>query len=114
MTGKHGQNYLSRVDNSYIGLVGFTEQEDHNNLIEFFKEHEIISVQGGSQHKVADIGFSPKEQKWYGWSHRAIYGFGIGSEIKEGDCGYEKSGAWTAKTLNEARLMAINFADSVS
>jgi len=35
------------------------------------------------------VGFNPKEQNWYGWSHRAIYGFGIGSTIKKGDCGYK-------------------------
>jgi hypothetical protein len=34
------------------------------------------------------IGFNPSEQKWYGWSHRAIYGFGIGSEVKKGHCAY--------------------------
>jgi len=34
------------------------------------------------------LGFSEKEQKWYGWSHRAIFGFGIGSIIKKGDCAY--------------------------
>ncbi len=37
---------------------------------------------------VCSIGFSEKEQKWYGWSYRAIYGFGIGSEVKIGDCAY--------------------------
>ena len=39
------------------------------------------------------IGFCQREQKWYGWSHRAIYGFGIGSTIKKGDCGYTSSNA---------------------
>lgn len=39
--------------------------------------------------KLCAIGFSPKEQKWYGWSHRAIFGFGIGSECKKGDCHYK-------------------------
>lgn len=37
---------------------------------------------------VCSIGFCEREQKWYGWSHRALYGFGIGSQIKRGDCGY--------------------------
>lgn len=37
---------------------------------------------------VCCIGFCEKDQKWYGWSHRAIFGFGIGSVIKRGDCGY--------------------------
>lgn len=35
------------------------------------------------------IGFNEKEQKWYGWSHRAIFGFGIGSECKKGSGGYK-------------------------
>jgi len=39
-------------------------------------------------HCVCSIGFNESEQKWYGWSHRAIYGFGIGSTCKIGDCGY--------------------------
>ena len=34
------------------------------------------------------IGFCEKAQKWYGWSHRAIYGFGIGGKIKKGSIGY--------------------------
>lgn len=40
---------------------------------------------------VCSIGFCEREQKWYGWSHRAIFGFGIGSETKRGDCGYVSS-----------------------
>ena len=40
---------------------------------------------------ICSIGFSPKEQKWYGWSHRALYGFGIGSKVEVGDCGYHPS-----------------------
>lgn len=40
---------------------------------------------------VCCIGFCEKEQKWYGWSHRAIYGFGIGDEVKKGSCAYTPS-----------------------
>lgn len=39
-------------------------------------------------HRTCSIGFCQEEQKWYGWSHRAIYGFGVGSQVKQGDCGY--------------------------
>lgn len=35
-----------------------------------------------------NIGWCEKEQKWYGWSHRAIHGFGIGSKVSKGDCAY--------------------------
>jgi len=37
---------------------------------------------------VCSIGFSSKDSKWYGWSHRAIFGFKIGSTCKKGDCHY--------------------------
>ncbi len=37
---------------------------------------------------VCSIGFCEKEQQWYGWNHRAIYGFGIGSTCSKGDCHY--------------------------
>lgn len=35
------------------------------------------------------VGFCEREQKWYGWSHRAIFGFGILSVVKRGDCAYQ-------------------------
>lgn len=85
---------------------------------------------GKGRPKVCTIGFCERDQKWYGWSHRAIFGFGIGSVAKEGDC-CTISG-WTdeyleedpdadvsvpvgfeAKTLDDAKRMAIAFADSV-
>ena len=68
---------------------------------------------------VCSVGFSVKDGKWYGWSHRAIYGFKIGSTCKMGDCHYLSKrhggkGAWTAKTVADARRMACNFAEGVS
>ncbi len=41
------------------------------------------------EHSTCSIGFSAKNGKWYGWSHRAIYGFKIGSTCKPGDCHYQ-------------------------
>lgn len=84
----------------------------------------------GEPRRVCSIGFSEKLQKWYGWSHRALFGFGIGDVVKEGDCC--ASSGWTdeyleehpeadlslpvgfeAVTLDDARKMAIAFAESV-
>ena len=81
-------------------------------------------------HNVCSIGFNEAEQKWYGWSHRAIYGFGIGSVVEEGDCC--ASSGWIdeylkehpeadvslpvgfeAKSLDDAKKMAVAFAESV-
>ena len=111
----------SLIDDSYIG---------DSKEAEWFAEKGIKpeASKGGD---VACIGFCEKEQKWYGWSHRARYGFGIGDKVKEGDCcassGYtddylaqhpEENGAlpvgFEAKTLEDAKRMAVAFADSVS
>ena len=78
------------------------------------------------------VGFSEREQKWYGWSHRAIYGFGVGSEVDCDDHLCACSGyidghleehpeiqddrlpvGFVAKSLEDARLMACAFAESV-
>ena len=81
-------------------------------------------------HSVCSIGFCEREQKWYGWSHRAIWGFGVGSEVKKGDCcansGYTEEYlaehleddlslpvGFVAKDLTDALKMAIAFANSV-
>ena len=34
-------------------------------------------------------GFSPRDKKYYGWSHRACWGFKPGDKIKKGDCAYK-------------------------
>ena len=78
-----GAVYHSRCDDSYLTRVGMEDE----GLWKFLKEHGVNSVycNGG---KVACIGFSSSEYKWYGWSHRAVYGFEVGSEVKKGDCAY--------------------------
>lgn len=48
----------------------------------------IVPEKSRPSHNVCSVGFNHPEQKWYGWSHRAIYGFGIGSTVKKGDCAY--------------------------
>ena len=79
---------------------------------------------------VCSIGFSENNNKWYGWSHRAIYGFAVGDTVKEGDCtassGWAKEWladhpeddlslpvGFTANSMEDAKRMAIAFAESV-
>ncbi len=81
--------------------------------------------------KVCSIGWCQSERRWYGWSHRAICGFGVGDTVKKGDCtnssGYteeylkahpEDDGSlpvgFTAHDFNDCKKMAIAFAESVS
>ena len=64
---------------------------------------------------VCSIGYNAAERKWYGWSHRAIYGFGVGARSRKGKCGAEYlPKGFVAKTLTDAKQMAEAFARSVS
>jgi len=161
-----GEIYHSNFDNSYITRVAMAKDD---GLLKFLAKH------GVTDELTHGVGFSPEENKWYGWSHRAIFGFTIGSECKKGNCHYvgssideqkedailfwtdddhinvrsegviekgedkffdiawdytDKSngniggthhfitplgrGEWTAKTLDDAKLMAVDFNEGVS
>ena len=64
-------------------------------------------------HTVQTFGKSEADGKWYGWSHRAVYGFGIGDKITKGAVNY-KGKEYTIKSEAEARQAAIDFAEGVS
>ena len=53
------------------------------------KKRGIVPELIDSNHSVCSIGFCEKEQKWYGWSHRAIYGFTNNSTCEIGSCHYQ-------------------------
>jgi len=79
------QSYVSKIDSSYLTFIGL-----ENDLNYLLKKGITEQIQNYNNEKgnSANIGFNPAEQKWYGWSHRAIFGFGVGSECKKGMCGY--------------------------
>lgn len=110
-------------DGSYIGGI--------NDVVQLVGQFGIKpeAIMG---YNVSSIGFSERDQKWYGWSHRAIYGFGIGYITKEGDpqttSGYtdeyikkhpEELGklisvGHVCKSFKDCKNVAIAFARSVS
>ena len=109
-------------DGGYVGSV-----EDAQKYF----EKGILPEKSLSTHNVCSIGKSLNDGKWYGWSHRAMYGFNIGDEVKEGDLCAESGFipeyiaehpeedrslpvGFVAKTEADAKKMAIAFADSVS
>ena len=58
-------------------------------------------------------GKSDADGKWYGWSHRAVYGFKVGDKIKKDTIG---SGGkeFIIKDEKQAKEMAIKFAKEVA
>lgn len=88
-------------------------------IIKHLKEstHEDFLEKHGIKSKGTAIGFSEKEQAWYGWSHRAIFGFKVGYVCKKGECGvgdgYTFKPGDKLKTLDDCKQRAIDFAKSV-
>lgn len=71
------KKYISKFDGSYITLEGMEDD------VKFLADLEI------TEELTHGVGFSPLHNKWFGWSHRACYGFTVGSKCEKGDCHYE-------------------------
>ncbi len=110
------------LDGNYIG--------DSKTAYFLCKKKGIKPELADTDDNVCTIGYSPKEGKFFGWSHRAIHGFGIGDEVEKGSLcsmsgwtdeylkehpGEDKSLpiGFKAKTLEDCRRMAVAFAESV-
>lgn len=127
--------WMARVFNSkgeYIGSIKDLEKLLDKGIIpEVIPQHKNNKEANGGLGSTCSIGKSVINGKWYGWSHRAIYGFEIGDKVKKGDCC--ASSGWTdeylkdhpeenlslpigfvAKTEKDTKKMAIAFAESVS
>ena len=62
-----GRIYYSKLDGSYLTRVGM------ENDLKFLLKYGISEqIQARKDSGIVSIGFNPIEQKWYGWSHRAI------------------------------------------
>ncbi len=61
------------------------------------------------------IGFDTQSNEWYAWNHQAYNAYHIGSKVPVGSCAYTKErGVWEAKTLEDAKQMAIDFARNLA
>lgn len=110
---------MDAVYNVHGVYVGDKETAD------FLAGRGILPEARKATSNVCSIGFSHEDQKWYGWSHRAIRGFGMGDVAEAGDCVCETGSldprddvsvpiGFEAKTLDDAKRMANAFAECVS
>ena len=127
--------YIPSVFNGkgeYIGDIKTLEMLLNKGIIpEVMPKNKHDKKANAGMGCTCSIGKSVKDDKWYGWSHRAIHGFKIGDKVKKGDCC--ASSGWTeeylkkhpkedlslpigfvAKTEKDTKRMAIAFAESVS
>ena len=75
---------FSTIDNGYIGNVEHAEDLEARGI----RPQLVQPFDPDQPGRTCQIGFCEAENKWYGWSHRAMFGFTIGSEVKKGDCAY--------------------------
>lgn len=109
--------------------VVYTNDGKYVGNPEFAKHLEKLDIDPKlvGNNTVCSIGFSPKTNLYYGWSHRAIVGFGINDKIFDakllGDFGstnkwsntpFNKVGTVDIKTLDQAKEAAINFSKYIS
>lgn len=79
------------------------------------KKNGIIPEPAREGDSTCEVGFSVLNNKYYGWSHRAMAGFTIGDTVKKGYPAAESLPiGFTANTMADARKIAVAFADSVS
>lgn len=100
------KSVYSKIDGSYVGDIDFA--------MNFYDKGILPQSYNPDKCRVATIGFCDKEQKWYGWSHRAIYGFGIGDKIVEDHlCSEYLPVGFECEDLDDCKMCAIAFAKAV-
>ena len=91
---------------------------DDGGLMSQIRKLGILAEKASPDHCVCSIG-KGADGKWYGWSHRAMVGFGLGDRVFEEAFGddstpFVKHGNKVIATDDDARLAATRFASSVS
>ena len=90
---------------------------------QIFEKKESLRDRLGKKYGITKFsgstGLNEKTGTWYGWSHRAIFGFKVGDKIFEANFGddntnFAKHGKKPIKTLGDAKLAAKRFSEHVS
>lgn len=81
------------LDNRFLGVNIISMILDYD-MDEIYAYRDMRKSQKSC---VACCGFSSKNQKWYGWTHRGIRSFGIGDNYLGGQ---------KAKTLEDCKKLA--------
>lgn len=119
------REYVLRIENSWVGskkegvvmdsvYTRAGEYVGQLSDVDFYFKKGILP-EAYDNNRVCSIGKSHIDGKWYGWSHRAMYGFEVGMTVKEGDCTAESLPiGFVAETEADCKKMAEAFASSVS
>ena len=113
MKSKTNKSLSTNIPPSKRSFENLPKYADGKSKVRF-QDWLMIKGEGESKNPPRSHYFGKSENgKWYGWSHRAVYGFKPGDKVTKNTCG---SGGkeYTIKTDDQARQTAINFAKDVS
>ena len=108
--------------NEYVGLADLGKRAYNVNFIYKHRLTNLMSINRAKGQPLSEtgcntvsIGFSEKEQKWYGWTHRGYGAFGIGYEIVKDSIMDTKDAKYQypfkVETLDQAKELAIHIAE---
>lgn len=106
----------------YVGLADLGKRAFNVNFIYKHRLTNLMSINRAMGKPLSEtgcntvsVGFSEKEQAWYGWTHRGYGKFYIGYEIKQGSIMDTKEAKYQypfkVETLEQAKELAIYIAD---
>jgi len=124
-TGEHDEGSQTPQPGSGSLVLAFTgipldEKDWRDDPKDFRTRLKISPEKSAPDHSVCSIGKSAKDGKWYGWSHRAVHGFGVGDRFfpkadMDTEWNKDTEATWPKiKSDAEAKQAAVNFADWVS
>lgn len=110
-------NPINPLISGYTVFTWLEDNYDYNKLQEKKSEHQKFLEKHGIETKDFGFGYSEKEEKWYGWTHRGIYGFKVGDVVKEEDVVVGTDGikvGFKAKTLDDCKRLAKAYSKALS
>jgi hypothetical protein len=103
---------------AYVKTTIPIEKRTLKNLPRYADRKPKVHFKDWMGFKMADtkhsVAKAEADGKYYGWSHRAIGGFGIGDIVKPDTIGNEGGKEYEIKTDDEAKAAALAFAKEVA
>lgn len=112
-TYKRQRTMVTTVSPEARSFKNIPKYADGKSKVDF---RDWLGIKGEKVHsKDAVPSYGKAENgKWYGWSHRAVYGFKSGDVVKSDAAGNNTGKEYTIKTDDQAKQAAIDFAKEVS
>ena len=111
MIGSDG-GYIANYETDSSGILRMLVKYSIWNPLKAAPDHDSASI--GKCQAGEDSPERDKVNYWFGWSHRAVMGFGVGDFARECYPNEDKVAAHPIETDEQAKQAAINFAESVS